>query len=494
MYEAAFGLTRRPFPPFPQTALYYPAPGIEYARETLLRCIERGEGIGVVVGPTGCGKTLLSQVLTEQFRDSMHVVQISSGRLATRRALLQAILYGLGRAFRGMEEGELRLALADCLMRDEDRRPMLLLVDEAEALPLRLLDELRITTNHACDDGPCTRLVLIGGPVLEEKLTSPKLESFTQRIVARCYLEALNRTETRDCIQAQLAAAGCPPGTLFSDEACDAVHQATDGVPRLVNQLCDHTLVLTYADGKGEVSRACVEEAWADLQQLPTPWNGDASEDSGEGIIEFGGLDDEDSSVELEDEPVDEAESGAPALRVAPEEDPLISRSTEQLEQIEESLGSLEEEFQPAGTITPEVELVFHDPDDLLNEEFHEEELVVDRYGGESEPSFGELVDDEPDPAPVEETAADETERPILEMTPLETAADRLAHAFESAPVPPVAATPEEAVPLAEEMVLDDEDEVEEIDAVSLVDEGALPEAGLREFSRLFSNLRRTAQ
>ena len=160
----------------------------------------RSEGEGGSCGRAGCGKSLLGEMLCEQFAGQMRVVQLPSGRLESRRSLLQAILYGLRRPFREMDEGELRLVLLDCLSRDEDkRRPMLLLVDEADGLALRLLDELRMMTNLSADGQPCARLILLGGPILEEKLTSPKLESFSQRIVARCYLEALSRTERASC-------------------------------------------------------------------------------------------------------------------------------------------------------------------------------------------------------------------------------------------------------------------------------------------------------
>ncbi len=493
MYETSFGLSRRPFPSLPQPALYYPAAAIECAHQTLLRCVARGEGVAVVVGPTGCGKSLLGQLLAEHFRQAMHVVQLASGRLDSRRALLQAILYGLGRPFRGMDEGELRLALIEYLSRAEDRRPMLLLVDEAESLPMRLLDELRMTTNLAADGEPCSRLVLLGGSVLEERLTNPKLESFSQRIVARCYVEAFNRTETNECIRAQLAAAASSR-TLFSEEACDAVYQATDGVPRLVNQLCDHALILAFADNQTTIDRSGIEEAWADLQQLPTPWNGDSQDRSSETVIEFGGLEDDDevfessTEDELEEQELHEACS-VPALRVTPYEEDLIASSSERLEGIEESLEQLEGDFQPAGSIGPEVELVFHDPSDLLNENFQEEEVVVDRYS---------RSDVEPEPAPTEDPTYQ-----IRAEEPSDVKGDDLL------PEPVEASLEEEAVSTpaelpdtaALEVGLQETDASEEVDGQSIgtrtLDihpEDAIPKLKHKDFARLFSNLRHTAQ
>ena len=115
MYEAFFQLSERPFAAAPIASRYFPAAAIENARKTLTRCIERAEGASLVVGPSGTGKSLLCQVMAEQFRDTFAVATLASGQLSTRRGLLQAILFELGLPYRGMEEGELRLSLIDHL-------------------------------------------------------------------------------------------------------------------------------------------------------------------------------------------------------------------------------------------------------------------------------------------------------------------------------------------------------------------------------------------
>ena len=110
MYGAFFGLKKQPFASVPQTDQYFPAATVEAARVVLTRCIERGEGVGMVTGPTGTGKSLLCRLLAEQFKATFPVVELSCGRLSTRRSLFQAILYKLGQPYRGMDEGELRIA------------------------------------------------------------------------------------------------------------------------------------------------------------------------------------------------------------------------------------------------------------------------------------------------------------------------------------------------------------------------------------------------
>jgi len=402
MYKASFGLVKRPFAPAPQADCYYPAGTIEAARETLVRCIQRAEGAAMVVGPSGTGKTLLCLLLAERFHDTLEVAFLSSGGLGNRRALLQAILHGLGKPYRGMDAGELRIALTDYLSAlGTPSAGVLFLVDEAHTLPLGCLEELRVLTNVAVDGQARTRLVLAGASLLEERLAHPKLDSFSQRLAARCYLEAMSRTETEAYIHAQIAWAGGNAAAAFPPEACQAVYQATGGVPRLVNQVCDHALVLAGAAGQTRIDAGRVQEAWTNLQQLPTPWNAEKAKEQPAGqVIEFGVLNDEpsvpaasaaepaSSAVEpappdshcASTEPLPEVPSdAAEPLQKTPSADTPAPQPAEQLDEIQEMLGEIEDDFRPAGTIGPEVELVLDDPGNPFSEQFLEEEVVIDR-------------------------------------------------------------------------------------------------------------------
>ena len=238
---------------------------------------------------------------------------------------------------------------------------------------------------------PAVRLVLAGSHALEERFASPKLESFSQRISARCYLEAFQRSETQAYIQTRISACGGRGNEIFPAETCQMVHKATDGVPRLINQVCDHVMLLAYAAGIRRIEPAHVEEAWADLQQLPTPWNAPAAP-TGDSVIEFGGLDD--SPLELppiagkiaaaEDaSPADGSPSPQPTLVAETTEDP---ETFEQLRHIQKLLADVQAEFQPAATMEPEVELVFETPHPFA-ETFEEEEVIADRYAAVAPPA-----------------------------------------------------------------------------------------------------------
>ena len=392
MHDGCFGLTRRPFASVPQVDDYFPGSAMENARTALTRCIQRGEGTGLVVGPSGTGKTLLCLVLAQQFQRSFRVAMLPSGRLGTRRALFQAILYEFGRPYRGMDEGELRLAVVDDLMAgDVGSRGLVLLADEAHLLPLRLLEELRLLTNLARGDQPLVRLVLAGGSVLEERFASPKLDSFNQRLAARCYLDAFNRTETQEYLRHQVNFAGGQADVLFCDETCQTVFQATGGVPRLINQVCDHAMLLAYVAGRQQVTPADIEEAWADLQQLPTPWNGEAKSESSGGVIEFGSLDESAAETATARLPPPLGRA-APTLRISPTLDDVESDSSEpaqQIHRIEQLLAEADDDFQPAGSIVPEIELHFEESPHPFQEEFEHEEVISDRYATASRSVMG---------------------------------------------------------------------------------------------------------
>jgi hypothetical protein len=273
---------------------------------------------------------------------------------------------------------------------------------------------------------PAVRMVLAGSHVLEERFASPKLESFSQRISARCYLEAFQRSETEAYIQSRITACRGMGAEIFPAETCQIIHKATDGVPRLINQVCDHVLLLAYAAGIRRIEPAHVEEAWADLQQLPTPWNAPAAP-TGESLIEFGGL--EDNPLELppiagkiaaakEASPAEDTDpAGAPIAQPT-----LVAEMTEdpetfnQLRHIQKLLADVQAEFQPATAVEPEVELVFDSPHPFA-EPFEEEEVITDRYAAAILPSAASL----PAAEPVQTAAAVAVAGADVEAEPVST-------------------------------------------------------------------------
>ena len=368
-----FRLRQRPFVSCPCPDQYFAATSMENARASLIRLLERHEGPGLVVGPVGTGKSLLVRLLAESWRDRCHVVLLPGGRLGSRRSLLQVILYELGLPYRRLDEGELRLSLIDHVGNTElCPAGVMLLVDEADRLSISLLDELRSMTNLMADGKPSVRLVLFGSQRLEERFAHPRLESFNQRLAGRFYLEAFSQEETRRYVRQQFTECGGDT-QVFSDKCLDTIHRATGGTPRLINQLCDHVLILAATAGQVELDAEHVEEAWADLQQLPAPARRSAvtaGGDTEEGIIEFGPLD------ATEQAEVDSAEQALSTL----------DELQEEVDFVQDEEAASDESFETTSSNeTPQVELIFHPAHDPFTEEFAEEELVIDQYASADE-------------------------------------------------------------------------------------------------------------
>jgi type II secretory pathway predicted ATPase ExeA len=243
-----------------------------------------------LIGGTGTGKSLLLEVLARQFRGKMTTVLLAGAQLCTRRALQQSILFQLGLPYRQLEEGDLRLSLLEFLRPLEGKpRKLLLLVDEADSLPTRLLEELRALTNISYKGEMLVGLVLVGCATLEERFAEPGLEVFAQRLAHRCYLAPFSREETFQYLRAQVAAVGIDPAKLFAQDGLEAIYIATDGVPRLINQIGDQLVWLVGETGYAPIDAAIVQQAWADLQQIPAPWNLTATEELN-CPVEFGEL------------------------------------------------------------------------------------------------------------------------------------------------------------------------------------------------------------
>ena len=314
MFEELTQSAIRPFRATPDVAFYFPHDAVAGVRQTVVRALQRAEGPTMVLGGAGLGKSLLADLIAQDLGEQFDIVRLSSARLCTRRALLQNILFELRMPYRNLSEGELRLSILDRLEAGEGRAPegVLLIVDEADALPAKLLEELRLINNFNRNGQPRTRLALFGSLRLEDTFAEPAMESFSQRLAARCYLQPMNKRDTAECIRHQLRVAGVNPGQVITQEGLDCVYAASEGVPRLVNQIMDHTLMLAIANHQSPISAALVEEAWADLQQLPAPWHAgheamNLLQNINSSTVEFGTLNDEAewNEDEIEAEPAE---------------------------------------------------------------------------------------------------------------------------------------------------------------------------------------------
>ncbi|MBN8601341.1 MAG: AAA family ATPase [Planctomycetes bacterium] len=304
MYESFYGFNRRPFSAVPDLNAYFSSRNEEQIRATLTRVLRRAEGPAVIFGGTGFGKTTTALRLAQDISKDFQVVFLQGAQLCSRRALLQSILSKLKLPYREQGEGELRLSLYEHLQPNPrtPSAPLALIVDEADTLPLKLLEELRALSNIVIQGDARVRIVLVGSMRLEHQLANPQLEALNQRLAVRCYLTAWNYDEVHQEVRYQIQAAGAKVDSVCTTDAITSVYRATEGIPRLVHQLLDHALLLGFNYGQKPVSSSLIEEAWADLQQLPCPWTeGTDSGATSSSAIEFGSLDDH-AALDSEDE------------------------------------------------------------------------------------------------------------------------------------------------------------------------------------------------
>lgn len=274
MYEEFFGLQRRPFSATPDANCFVPLETHQGVLDALAVSCERGQGIGVLTGEAGLGKSLVGLRLAFELQPTFATAFLGHSAYATRRALLQAILFELNRPYDRKAEQELRLDLAAALksLRPE-KQGFVLIVDEAHRLTVPLLDEIRLLTLLADAGEPLTRVVLIGDRELEERLADPELVAFNQRVCCQVDLAPLTQAESLEYLSSNIELAGGDVEELFEEEALTFLAKAADGVPRCLNHLADHALLLAYVTERRPVSIEIVRNALEDLKQLPLHWN-----------------------------------------------------------------------------------------------------------------------------------------------------------------------------------------------------------------------------
>jgi|GEM_PF-2057744 len=270
----AFDLARRPFGAMPDPKCFFTTDTLQETLDTLVANIERGQGIGIVTGDAGIGKSLLCERLLMELTDRFEVVLLRHAKYQSSRAVLQEILSELGGEFEGLDETELRLAIRRRVQAIRPRHAALVvIIDEADNFPSEALEELRILADLAQDGTPIARLVLCGQWRLEERLTEREFDALNQRVSAHAALQSLSTSESVDYVRFRLNWAGGNTDSIFSESALRCVVRAAGGVPRCLNLLADHCLYLARDRYERPIEAETVRQALADLKRLPLHWN-----------------------------------------------------------------------------------------------------------------------------------------------------------------------------------------------------------------------------
>lgn len=274
MYEMHFGLRHRPFPTSPSCDNYYPASGHEQAFAQLLQALQDDEGLLVLTGLPGTGKTLLGQRLLEQSCSDSPRAFLTHGRFAGTAGLLQAILYDFGLPHEGLTEQELRLRLTEHLLQHyAEGRSALVIVDEAQHLLPAHLEELRLFGNLEGRSGKALHVVLLGQEALHVTLQLPELAALAQRIGVMADLPPLDLHEAADYLVCHLRQAGGQVDAIMTDEALEILARGSRGVPRLLDRVGHLALRLAFQAGAEEVDAEAALESLSQsgLAEEPHP-------------------------------------------------------------------------------------------------------------------------------------------------------------------------------------------------------------------------------
>lgn len=263
---AHFGLKSRPFRPTPDTDSYFPAPSHNAAGKALRAAFASREGLALVDGEPGCGKTLVALTFLEGLDRATPRVMVPAPRFARPADLLQALLFDLGAAYHGLTEQELRLAVTEQLLGAlVAGGPAVVVIDEAQHLGPDILEEVRLLGNIETRSAKAAFVVLVGQPGLRERLARPELAAFAQRVAVRCRIEPLTAEESAEYLRHQLRSAGGRADDLLSEEAAALFAAKCKGLPRVLNQAA--ALAFTLAGSAGE-SAVDVEAALESLTQF----------------------------------------------------------------------------------------------------------------------------------------------------------------------------------------------------------------------------------
>ena len=269
MYRKFYGLARSPFEVSPDPYFFYPTPGHNEALSLLTYGVLRRKGFVVVTGEVGTGKTLLVRCLLDAFALNKIAFAYIYNPVLTVQSFLEQVLTDFGLAAAARTKSEALSRLNNYLLtRSRDNLTTALVVDEAQLLDWNLLEEIRLLTNLETTSHKLLQIILAGQPELDRKLDSYELRQLKQRIGLRCRLLPLEQKEVEGYVTRRLELAGRkgsePP--IFSTEAIETVYRISQGIPRLVNTLCENSLLLGYGLQMAQISASVVRGAASDLR------------------------------------------------------------------------------------------------------------------------------------------------------------------------------------------------------------------------------------
>ena len=268
MYESFYGLTNKPFQLNPDPSFYFGSKQHRRAKAYLDYGVSRNEGFIVITGEIGAGKTTLLRALI----DGLHGSNVVVGHLVTTQLGAEDTLRMVGASFgfkvKDVPKSELLITLEAFLISQTSKgKRCLLIVDEAQNLTPRAVEELRMLSNFQFGNQALMQSFLVGQPEFREILQRPEMEQFRQRVAATCHIGPLDLDETQHYIEHRLKCAGSTGKPSFEPAVFEAIFKASGGIPRRINSIADRLLLAGFLAGKTHLELADVAEVVKEFEQ-----------------------------------------------------------------------------------------------------------------------------------------------------------------------------------------------------------------------------------
>ncbi len=268
MYLEHFGFTEAPFKITPHTEFFFAGANRGETLEALIYAITSGEGMVKVTGEVGAGKTMLCRVLMERLPKTVETIYLAVPSLS-RDELLAVIAGDLGIDTQGGNTTKLVRALQERLIEiHADGKQVVALIDEAHAMPLETLEQIRLLSNLETSHDKLMQIVLFGQPELDQHLMLPHMRQLKERITHSFNLLPLPARDIKDYLDFRLRAAGYKGADLFGPASLELIADASEGLTRRINIYADKTLLAAYASGTHTVTEDHVRAAISDTQIL----------------------------------------------------------------------------------------------------------------------------------------------------------------------------------------------------------------------------------
>jgi len=266
MYEAYYGLAEKPFSILPDPEFIFWSRAHSMAYAMMEYGVMNQAGFTVITGDVGCGKTTLVRRLLGRIGSSV-AVGLLSNTGASSTDLLRWILMSLDQPFDATSYVSLFKQFQDYLIEEYSRnRRVVLIIDEAQNLGATELEELRMLSNINAGKDQLLQLIIVGQPQLRNLLQAPELKQFAQRVSADFHLGRLRIDDVTKYIDHRLNIAGAA-SVVFSDEACRLIYRASNGVPRVINILCDTSMIYGFANEVTSIDAEIVRNVVKDKQE-----------------------------------------------------------------------------------------------------------------------------------------------------------------------------------------------------------------------------------